>query len=353
MKNNKKRIICIALALLMVLSLAACGKEKAPADPNLINIGKYDVLYKGAYLTTDCDGDDAIVVKLDFTNNSDSASTYGWTVFEKVTQDGVELSMTTVYPDIDSFEDVTTGNFDDVEAGDTKEICIAYLLNDTTTDVIVGLSDLWDDYTGSITISPSSLEFVTGYTSDDVYFYDGEDLVEYDILDSSILDWWNGDWYGWWIMNECTGVYEPANNYWWDCLCTIDVGSDCVGSLIITDADFTADDPVCDATISIIDNGAGEYGTLNSELGWFMDATLNTGDWVVDPALEQYDNLIHLSGWYYSDDGDYHYDVYLRPWGVIWDDVSEDSLPELYYTWYLPLVEQGADMPEAIPTDAY
>ena len=31
-----------------------------------------------------------------------------------------------------------------------------------------------------------------------------------------VLDWWNGDWYGWWKMTGCSGYYEDMEGDWWD-----------------------------------------------------------------------------------------------------------------------------------------
>ena len=50
----------LMLAALMLLSLTACGKDKA-ADSNLIQLGDYTLLYKGACIMEDSDGNDAIV----------------------------------------------------------------------------------------------------------------------------------------------------------------------------------------------------------------------------------------------------------------------------------------------------
>ena len=69
MKQTKTRLLCLLLAALMLLSsLTACGKDKAK-DSNLIKLGDYKLLYKGACIMEDSDGNDAIVLTLDFTNN--------------------------------------------------------------------------------------------------------------------------------------------------------------------------------------------------------------------------------------------------------------------------------------------
>ena len=70
MKQTKTKLLCLLLATLMLLSsLTACGKDKEK-DSNLIKLGDYELLYKGASIMEDSDGNDAIVLTLDFTNNS-------------------------------------------------------------------------------------------------------------------------------------------------------------------------------------------------------------------------------------------------------------------------------------------
>ena len=67
MKQTKTKTLCLLLAALMLLSsLTACGKDKEK-DSNLIQLGDYELLYKGACIMEDSDGNDAIVLSLDFT----------------------------------------------------------------------------------------------------------------------------------------------------------------------------------------------------------------------------------------------------------------------------------------------
>jgi len=47
MKQTKTKTLCLLLAALMLLSsLTACGKDKEK-DSNLIQLGDYELLYKG------------------------------------------------------------------------------------------------------------------------------------------------------------------------------------------------------------------------------------------------------------------------------------------------------------------
>ena len=62
MKQTKTKLLCLILTALMLLSgLTACGKDKEGKDSNLIKLGDYELLYKGACIMEDSDGNDAIV----------------------------------------------------------------------------------------------------------------------------------------------------------------------------------------------------------------------------------------------------------------------------------------------------
>ena len=50
--RRTSKLLCILLVASMLLSLAACGGGK-PADPNLLKVGKYELLYKGACIMKD------------------------------------------------------------------------------------------------------------------------------------------------------------------------------------------------------------------------------------------------------------------------------------------------------------
>ena len=135
MKQTKTKLLCLLLAALMLLSsLTACGKDKAK-DSNLIKLGDYELLYKGACIMEDSDGNDAIVLTLDFTNNGKENASYLWSVDETVMQNGVELEVATVFADYDTFETVIEGQFTDVAPGATLKVRTAYLLQDTTSPV--------------------------------------------------------------------------------------------------------------------------------------------------------------------------------------------------------------------------
>ena len=157
MKQTKTKTLCLLLAALMLLSsLTACGKDKEK-DSNLIKLGDYELLYKGASIMEDSDGNDAIVLTLDFTNNGKDNASYLWSVDETVMQNGVELETATVFTDYDTFETVIEGQFADVAPGATLEVRTAYLLQDTTSPVEATFEQFFGKKSGKVTIDPTTL----------------------------------------------------------------------------------------------------------------------------------------------------------------------------------------------------
>jgi hypothetical protein len=342
MKQTKTKLLCLLLAALMLLgSLTACGKDKAK-DSNLIKLGDYELLYKGACIMEDSDGNDAIVLTLDFTNNGKDNASYLWSVNETVMQNGVELEVATVFTDYDTFETVIDGQFTDVAPGTTLEVQTAFVLNDTTSEIKATFEELLGSKKGTITIDPTTLSRETAADTEP-----GAALPAATTGDA-LLDWWNGAWYGWWKMTGCSGSYESMEGQWWDVCGEIAIGADYTGSVTLWDEDYTRADPMALASVSLNEAGTGEHGTVMSEGGWFTDTALAHADWIVDPGLLDYDDLIWIDGDYENGDNAFHYDIYLRPWGLHWEDMDESGYPYRYTDWYLPLIDAGKSMPDAI-----
>ena len=43
-----------------------------------------------------------------------------------------------------------------------------------------------------------------------------------------------------------------------------------------------------------------------------------------------------------------YYEIYLRPWGLYWDELDANSRPAYYDSWYVPMIESGEYMPDSI-----
>ena len=345
MRQTKKKLLCLLLAALLLFSLAACGKNKSPGDSNLIKIGDYELLYKSACIVEDSDQNDAVVLTLDFTNNSKENASYLWSVDETAMQNGVELDIASIVTDYDAFTTVIDDQFKEIAPGATLEVKTAFVLKDTTSEIKVTFEELLGSKNGSITIDPSTLSRETATNI-------GSKAASSDGDEETLLDWWNGDWYGWWQMTGCSGYYESMEGQWWDVCGVIDIGADSTGTVTLWDESYTKAEPMASAQVSLNTSGTGEHGTMMSEGGWFTNVALEHADWIVDPGLMERENMICIDGWYEDGDDEYHYEIYLRPWGLYWDDAGEDLLPYSYTDWYLPMIEAGKSMPDSINADA-
>ena len=353
MKQTKTKLLCLLIAALMLLILAACGKETTK-DSDLIKLGDYELLYKGACIMEDSDGNYAIVLTLDFTNNGKENASYLWSVDETVMQNGVELEVANVFTDYDTFETVIEGQFTEIAPGTTLEVKTAYVLKDAAAKVEATFEQLFGKKKGTITIDPATLSRETSADSTG-----STDTTLPAPTGDALLDWWNGAWYGWWTMTGCSGAYESMSGQWWDACAVIDIGSDYTGTVTIWDEDYSRADPMLQASVTLNSAGVGEHGTVMSESGYFTNLPLEHADWIIDPAINSrfpdVENMICIEGWYEDGDDEFYYEVYLRPWGQLWDDFAADypdDIPYYYDDWYLPLVESGSSMPDVVGGEA-
>ena len=342
MNQTKSALVCLLLSLAMLLNLTACGRGKGENKDGVMKLEDYELLYKSACIMQDYEGMDAIVVTLDFTNNSKESVTYIWSINESFKQNGQDLVYATIFTDVDSYSEVIDGQFEEVAPGETIEVKSAYRLVDTTSKVEIVFSQLLGDKEGKLTIDPSTLsrESVGGSAP-------GSGITLPAGGGETLLDWWNGDWYGWWVMTGCSGYYadEGMEGSWWDICGTVSIGEDNTGTVVLWDTDYDINRPMVSAQVSLSPDGVGEYGSLMSEGGYFTDISLEHADWIVDPGLVEIPDLLYINGYYENGEDEYTYDIYLRPWGSTWDDVGEDIQPDSYYDWYLPMIEAGMPMP--------
>lgn len=144
----------------------------------------------------------------------------------------------------------------------------------------------------------------------------------------------SGDWYGWWAVIEPSGEFAELKNGWWDCRGRLEMRTDGTGVFTLWDENLDGEEPLASLEVK-----AGKKG-LTLTGGWFLsrDAELSFGEHA------QYENYLLIIGQY---DG-FDYEIHLRPWGTLWDDVIETdptAIPRGYISWYLPLVEENSPMP--------
>ena len=300
-----KKILSLALALMMLLALGACGGKGGGTsdDPNL-----------GKYIGAEFSGDGS-----------------QWFLLDEIYDEGES------YIELKSGGkgvfclggDATDIKWELKSDGSLKLTRDSLESSGTLQDGVITLTDLWG--------SAVTVTFIKG---------DGASSTEK--TDNALLDWWNGDWYGWWKMTGCSGDYEEMEGAWWDICGTIDIGSDMTGIVRLWDEDYSRDSLMAKVNVSLSTSGTGEHGTLMSEDGQFTDVYLEHADWIIDPGLVDFEDLLRIDGYYENGDDEFYYEIYLRPWGIEWDDVDADSLPSRYEDWYLPLIRAGKPMPDAI-----
>lgn len=165
-------------------------------------------------------------------------------------------------------------------------------------------------------------------------------------------DFWDGDWYGWWLWKNVSGFENDLEGAWWDGCAQIRLEDDGTGTFVFWDEDDDDGTYIMDANITISPDGSTGYGTMISQDGnIYGEYTIKEGEWVVDPGNTDYPNTILIQGHYEDEERSFDFNIFLRPWGTIWDDLDEDLLPGYYESWYLPLVQAEQDMPFAIEAD--
>lgn len=311
-----KKIFSLALALLMLIGLAACGSS-APADPAL---GKY------------C---------------GDQMDMMGW------------MSMDEFFSEGENYLELKTGG-KGVVCINGDDIDITWKLDgENLTVALVGLEDSERAGTladGVVLIDLFGMDtmmcFVReGATAPNLSAGAPGDTTSTGDM-AYMRQWWSGDWYGWWHIVSADGKYADMEGLWWDCLAHIDLDENGAGRLEIWDEDLPRGDGVAEVPI-LVDSvdGSGEMGTAFSSGGWFMDSDMEWGEWYINPVDSAFENTIEISCAMMADDGNYAYHIYLRPWGQLWDDVEAETpedVPPGYDSWYLPLIEAGESMPDEI-----
>ena len=339
-----RKIFSLFIVIMLAICLTACGGDGGNNDktPDSLKLGDVEIIYKDAFLTKDSEGKDTLIFIYDFKNNGSEKAVPFWSTIEYASQDGEDVEYAYLSME-DEYGELVENQYKDVEGGESIEVLLSYILNDTKTEVDIYFEDMYSSDGDTITIEIASLEFKELKLVDD-----GIDDTNLNYVD--VLDWWNGEWYGWWMMSNCEGYYEGMDGQWWDISGLIDIDDDYTGTITLWDEDYSLEEPMAIVDVALDEDGFGDYGVMTSGDGWFTDMLLAPGDWVSDPGLLEYQDMIYITGYYENGEDKYSYDIYLRPWGLYWTDIDDESLPKYYYDWYLEMISQGISMPGVIGT---
>ena len=239
----------------------------------------------------------------------------------------------------------------DADAGYTGELQFEGEEPDSFTleDELGVLNFAGGDQMGFFEDAPGVIGITSGEIGGTIYFaLESVERPEVPVPTEPVVDelveWWNGDWYGWWFMYGCKGSYEDLDGAYWDCEAHIEIDpATYTGTMEMWDDEqYQNMGGIGMVDVSLSSSGTGEHGTLMSEGGWFEEMTLSHADWIIDPGLVDFENMLVIDGSYDDDNGNvYSFRMMLRPWGQLWEDVAEESRPWSYENWYKPMIEDG------------
>ncbi len=148
------------------------------------------------------------------------------------------------------------------------------------------------------------------------------------------------EWYGFWMMTDCTGEWEDFDDMWWDLCARVTANGDGSYTMVLWDEDYNSiNDPIGEIIFEIRD---GDYYSTE---GWFYVDEF-TDELKCIFADSPTEDMLYWKGTYSDSEGSHTYELYLRPWGTDWSDLDEDWLPYYYESWYLPLIGAGASLPD-------
>lgn len=149
-----KKIVSLLLVLTVLAALCVgCGSSSevdqgdgtvnAPqedANPNAL--GDYTVEIVSCRMAKDYEDAPAIIVKYRFTNVSDEeAAAFMFSVSDTAYQNGIELETALIFDDKYNYD---SGNsMKEIKMGATLEVECAYVLEDTTSDVLIEVEEFF------------------------------------------------------------------------------------------------------------------------------------------------------------------------------------------------------------------
>ena len=294
-----KKLFCAVLVILLVFSFAACGNRGASDDPNL---GKY------------------LAVTVFDDGYSYDAADAGFGNFAIELKSGGKATL---------FMDGDTSN------GTWK-------LNGTDFSFSAGLAS----FNGSLENGKLTIEDMFGLGLNLILYKDGikpsgaESSVSSGSDVSGALAWWDGEWYGSFEVTSSSGLFAEWEGLIWDCYAVIDVEPD--GTAMMYVWNDAIDMAIAEISIDL-DGGIAEMGSARSIGGEAFWEPLRGGDWIIIPTYDGYedywgnvfpDNYMELEATTDGDDGYLDYKIILRPWGIMWDDISSEFWPPGYEGWY-------------------
>lgn len=162
-----KKIVCLLVASLLLFSLVACGDVSSGAsNPSaqdsavtisggVMNgegdLGNYHIKIVSATLAKDYEGNSALVVTYEWTNNSEEEQMFSTAFSAKAYQNGMECTSAFLVDGVDAEKSLTN-----IKPGVTMEVQEAYELNDLS-DVEIEVTE-WISFDDDKVVKTFTLE---------------------------------------------------------------------------------------------------------------------------------------------------------------------------------------------------
>ena len=164
-------------------------------------------------------------------------------------------------------------------------------------------------------------------------------------------NFWTGDWYGYWHLENASGRWENTDGVYFDCFAKIDMKTADSGKITLWDENSSFTEPISAVELSFDLPSLDSCGIASSLSGFFFSEDITEDCWIIDPDNEEFENTISFSAHYPGGDGEFDYFVFLRPWGYAWDDAVNERnirLPYYYDSWYIPMIDESKKMPNKL-----
>lgn len=170
----KKRVAIILFGSLLALSLCACGGDdtasttqgetadtttteetQEPADTSSATVGDYEVSIGDAFVAPDMDGNPALIVSFEWTNNSEETVGSMVALHAQAFQDGVQLE-TAIMNSTEGYD--PDASWLDIQPGATQTFQQAYTMTSETSPVEITVEEFLGDGTQATkTFDPATL----------------------------------------------------------------------------------------------------------------------------------------------------------------------------------------------------
>ncbi len=149
-----KKFLSIFLSIVVVLTfaffaIASSDSEDSDQGSGTVDSGEVDNSTLGSYnveimscrLAKDYEGDSVVIVKYNFTNNGDEAIAFYTAFDDEVYQNDIGLNPAYVLKDTANYS--ADNQTKQIKTGASIEVEVAYELNDTTSDIVVEVEELF------------------------------------------------------------------------------------------------------------------------------------------------------------------------------------------------------------------